>query len=91
VDLKPHIVGAKIQIKTVLAARAVAARLEGANFNASVTLAELETSTGIDHNVISARCGEAVKAKEIELVSRGVWTFLADKVEKFLHTLPSGK
>jgi hypothetical protein len=91
VDLKAHIVGAKIQIKTVLAARAVAARLEDGNFNANVTLAELETSTGIDHNVISARCGEMVKAREIELVTRGVWTFRSDKVEKFLDTLPAVK
>lgn len=89
VDLKPHIVGAKRQIKTVLAARAVAARLEDGQFNANVALAELETSTGIDHNVISARCGEMVKGKEIEVVARGVWTFRSDKVEKFLDTLPT--
>lgn len=91
VDLKPHIAGAKNQLKTVLAARAVAARLEDGNFNANVTLSELETSTGIDHNVISARCGEMVKAKEIELVARGIWTFRSDKVEKFLDTLPAIK
>jgi hypothetical protein len=91
VELKSHIMGAKQQIKTVLAARAVAARLEDANFNANVTMAELEASTGIDHNVISARCGEMVKSKEIEQVSRGVWTFRSDKVEKFLDTLAASK
>jgi hypothetical protein len=91
VELKSHIVGAKQQIKTVLAARAVAARLEDANFNANVTMAELEASTGIDHNIISARCCEMVKSKEIEQVSRGVWTFRSDKVEKFLDTLPAIK
>jgi hypothetical protein len=89
VDLKPHITGARNQIKTVLAARAVAARLDGDQFHENVTLAQLETCTGIARDVISARCGEMVKAREIELVDRAVWSFRSDKVERFLDTLPS--
>lgn len=87
VALKPHVSGARNQIKAVLAIRAIAARLDDSSFSEKVTLANLEAATGLASNVISARCGELVKARDIEQVDRGVWTFRTDKIEKFLDSL----
>src|SRR5688572_25108705 len=86
VRVSDEVEGAKNRIQVVLAARAVAARLMP-DIIEEVSVVELAEATGLAKDVVSARCGELVKARCIDSSRRGSYRIQQDKIERFLDGL----
>jgi hypothetical protein len=83
-----EVTGAKNRIQVALSARAVAARLNP-EIGEGVSVMELADATGLKKDVVSARCGEMVKARHIDSSRRGTFRIQQDRIEKFLDSLPA--
>jgi len=90
VHLESKSLGAKNQIKLVLAARYLAAQLDN-SFSAEVTVAELASSTGLPENQIRARANEAIKERFASSPVVGTYIASPHKIETFLGTLKTAK
>ena len=80
-----RLAGAK-KVMLVLAARAIASRLEP-EIAAEVGVAEISKYTGIPDNQIRARGKDLIKARLAESPSRGVYRAIFQKVDRFLSEL----
>jgi hypothetical protein len=86
VHVSPEVKGAKSQIQVALSARAVAARLNS-EIQEDVSVVELAEATGLAKDVVSARCGELVKSRDIDSSRRGTFRIQQDRIERFLNSL----
>jgi hypothetical protein len=86
VHIKDNKLTAARQVMLVLAARAVASRLE-AEIAAEVTVAEISRFTGIPDNQVRARGKDLMKARLVESPARGVYRAMFHKVDAFLDEL----
>jgi hypothetical protein len=78
--------GAKIQIKLVLAARSLAAALDD-RIRSQVTVDEIEKSTGLPDNQIRARANELVREKFATSQTKGSYAANQHKIDSFLDSL----
>jgi len=78
--------GALKKVKLVLAARYLASKLDGA-ISASVTAAEITTSTGLPDKQVHARAKDAVDSKFAVTVKPGTYLAVPHKIEPFLDSL----
>jgi|ERR1051326_2726812 hypothetical protein len=86
VHIKNNKLAGARQVMLVLAARAIASRLE-TEIAADVTVSEISRFTGIPGNQVRARGKDLIKARLAESPSRGVYRALFHKVDDFLDKL----
>ena len=86
VRVSDEVQGAKQRLQVVLAARAVAARLDK-EISEDVSVVELAEGTGLAKDVVSARCGELVKSRAIDSSRRGTFRIQQDRIQRFLNSL----
>jgi len=86
VHIKDNKLPAARQVMLVLAARAIASRLE-TEIPAEVSVAEISKFTGLPGNQVRARGKDLIKARVAESPSRGVYRALFHKVDNFLNEI----
>ena len=86
VHVSADVKGAKNRLQVALSARAVAARLD-AEISEDVSVVELAEATRLEKDVVSARCGELVKSRDVDSSRRGTFRIQQDRIERFLDTL----
>ncbi len=86
VHIKDNKLAGARQVMLVLAARAIASRLE-TEIAAEVTVAEISRFTGIPGNQVRARGKDLIQARLAESLSRGVYRALFHKIDGFLDEL----
>jgi hypothetical protein len=87
VEIKSPALSVKDKIMLVLAARFVAHHLDETVL-AEVKVDELARNTSIACEQVRARASDLAKARQIEVVDRGVYRALLHKLEAFLKGLP---
>lgn len=78
------------KMKLTLAARAVAAQLDG-KISPDVSVDELIASTGLPRDQVRARAAELVKARLARSEKTGVYTAIPHRVEDLIDSIEPGK
>ena len=87
VEIKNDALSAKDKITLVLVARFIAHQLDETILS-EVKVDELARNTSISGVQVRARASDLAKARQIEVVDRGVYRALLHRIESFLQGLP---
>jgi hypothetical protein len=86
VEIKNATLLAKEKIALVLVARFIAHQLDE-TISGEVTIDELARNTSIAAVQVRARTSELAKARQVEVVDRGVYRAMLHRIEPFLQSL----